>query len=219
MGRLGLAPGDLPDAAMKTKRAWLLAVALLLAAGGAARATEHPAGGRSVAVDPTACRAVPDRLAAAAAKIVGSDWSHYRPYLCLYPVRAPAGVAPLFLLALDVARADRAHALAYVHGVPVGADDVGGDTDPIPLPAVIDADGRLLGSLPLAFPNDPPATMAVRFSDWRGNFPHRIALRVDDPTQDTAAAPPYCPPPLIWNQAAGRYIEQPGSFHVGCPRR
>lgn len=91
--------------------------------------------------------------------------------------------------------------------------------DPIPLPAVINRDGHLLGTLPQAFPSDPPAVTAVMFSNWSGNFPLRIVLHIDDPTQDIAAKPPYCPPPLIWNKATGRFIESRGNFYVSCSRR
>lgn len=217
MERFRLAQGEFLDARM-SKRAWVAVVALL-AVGSVAQAATRSVDKRQTHVDAQACGVVPARLVAAAARIVGADWPRYRPFMCLYPVRAPDGNEPLYLLALDVARADRAHALAWRHGEPVSPDDVSGNIDPIPLPAVIDRDGRLIATLPRAFPNDPPATMSVIFSDWRGDFPSRIALRIDDPTQDVAAKPPYCPPPLVWNKAAGRFIESPGDFYVSCPRR
>lgn len=192
-------------------------MAVLFAVGGTAQAVS-PANRQRVPVDASACGAVPAQLAAAAAAIVGRDWPGYRPYLCLYPVRAPDGKVSLYVLALDVPRADRAHALAWRHGKPVAADDVGGDIDPMPLPAVISRDGRWLATLPRPFPADPPATMSVSFSEWLGGFPTRIDLRIDDPTQDIAARPPYCPPALLWDRRTGRFVETPGKFYASCPR-
>lgn len=209
-----LTKNDLSNVPMKISRRLTLALLLPL------NATAFPtASAPSTSVDTTACHAVPLRLATAAARIVGSNWPRYRPFMCLYPVHAPSGEVPLYLLALDVTRADHANALAWRNGTPIGPDHVGGDIDPIPLPAIIDNDGHFLGSLPRAFPHDPPASMAVAFSDWLGSFPYRISLRIDDPTQDTTAKPPYCPPPFMWNKAAARFVERAGNFYVSCPQR
>ncbi|GLQ98955.1 hypothetical protein [Dyella mobilis] len=181
-----------------------------------AMAATSARGSEQVSVDPKACGKVPDRLVDAAAKIVGSDWPQYRPFMCLYPVRSPKGDVPLFLLALDVDRADEANSATFLHGKPMDPHDTLEQIDPIPMPAIMGANGALLGTLPVAFPEDPPATTAVYVSDWRDDFPHRIALRVDDPTQDTAVRPPYCPPSWIWNAAKKKFIQQAGEFYVAC---
>jgi len=43
--------------------------------------------------------------------------------------------------------------------------------------------GRFCGTLPYAFPDDPPLEMSVRFSEWRGgSVPTKIDLEISDPT-------------------------------------
>jgi len=47
------------------------------------------------------------------------------------------------------------------------------------------------------------------------NFPYKFELYVVDPTVGSPGWP-YCPPPLIWNSSAKRYIEAKGDFYAKC---
>jgi len=48
-------------------------------------------------------------------------------------------------------------------------------------------EGEAIGSLPSAFPDDPPAELRVTFTDWKADFPQRIELfETDRARQGTA---------------------------------
>jgi hypothetical protein len=199
---------------MTTRASWTLVLLLAVAAARAASASGSEPG----VVDPKSCTPVPDRLAAAAAAIIGSDWPQYRPFTCLYPVPSPKGNVPLYVLALDVDRADEANSLTFLRGHPIDPHATTESIDPIPLPAIVGADGSLLGRLRDPFPNNAPASSSVRFSDWHDDFPRRFDVQVNDPTQDTAVPPPYCPPPWIWDAAKKQFVQRPGKYYVACAR-
>lgn len=71
----------------------------------------------------------------------------------------------------------------------------------LPAALVVSADGSVVGSLPQAFPDDPPSTLQVRFLDWRNKWPHRIHLFI----ADEAAGGNRTPPALVWNIKSRRY--------------
>jgi hypothetical protein len=168
-------------------------------------------------VEPNTCSQIPPELDSAAAKIIGSDWALYKPYMCIYPVRTPEGALVLDILALDIPKADAANALVFKDGKPIAPDDVSGNFDPIPKPVVITLSGELLATLAEPFPRNDPATSSIEFSNWNNGFPYRIIQYVNDPTQATAPQP-FCPPPYIWTKTAQRYVEAKGNYYALCPK-
>jgi hypothetical protein len=67
-------------------------------------------------------------------------------------------------------------------------------------------EGRVLGTLPANFPDDPPASLRLRFALWHDGLPGeiRLCLRSPTPAGDQPLAP------LRWQAAAHRY-EQAGA--------
>jgi hypothetical protein len=169
----------------------------------------------TVSVNPNAALPVPARLQNAAAKIVGPNWIHYRPFMVLYPVKSPSNTTVLFVLALNADKADAAHSLVFLHGKPVPGDNSVETTDPIPLPVVITTDGAVLATIQWWFPTFDPGSTEISFSSWHQNFPEEMSLRITDPTV-SAPHSPYCPPPFLWNGKAHKFIEATGTYYGKC---
>jgi hypothetical protein len=106
----------------------------------------------------------------------------------------------------------------YKNGKPFDIINDAGPPDEFPLPGLIDARRRLVGSLPVQIYSSAPQSIHISFLDWRENFPFRIAFRVIDPTV-SAPFSPYCPPPLIWRPSLQNYVEAKGDFFGDCPRQ
>lgn len=135
---------------------------------------------------PEACRA----LAPAQRAWVGdrADWSPYLAHVRACNVRGPGGASALLVVSVW---ADLLYA-----ATPGPATTIA-----LPLPLLLDRNGRELGTLPANFPSDPPAELELRFSQWRDGRPHRIGLCLRSP----AAGGDQPLPALRFDPASGRY--------------
>jgi hypothetical protein len=82
-----------------------------------------------------------------------------------------------------------------------------------PRPRIVDATGRELGIISEAFPTPVPGRTRINLTDWKNDFPWRIAIRVVD-------VPPegnYDAPSLLWDQRAQKYVQVGRSIYDNDP--
>ena len=58
----------------------------------------------------------------------------------------------------------------------------GAPAETLPKPLIASQEGRVLGRLPVGFPDDPPRSSGISFSDWLHGIPRQIRVAVKDPT-------------------------------------
>lgn len=162
----------------------------------------------------SSCHVPPNGIPASLVTLIGPHAKHYVPYLVLCPVKDQSDSTVLQILALRADKAAAQHQLYFLHGKPWnesnGADL--NDTDPLPRPIILTMTDKVIGHLPELLFRDGPGSTSVSFTDWHSGLPHRIFVRVDG----AAVLGTYCPPPLIWSAAHGRYIEKPGPRFQAC---
>jgi hypothetical protein len=73
----------------------------------------------------------------------------------------------------------------------------------LPKPVLLTPQGKLVGQLPMSFPDDPPFELAVRFTAWQNNWPNRVDLFVKDPT--VSGDRPL--PSLAWDVSTARFVD------------
>ena len=72
----------------------------------------------------------------------------------------------------------------------------------MPKPLLFTPAGKVVGSLPYNFPDDPPFSLEVTFTEWKSGFPQRIELFLRDPT----VSGDHALTPLAWDAAANRFL-------------
>lgn len=72
---------------------------------------------------------------------------------------------------------------------------------PLPPAYILSPEGAVLGVLPQAFPDDPPAELNVQFDNSRTGLPETITFHI----KDESAAGNHTAPALHWNRLSGQY--------------
>jgi hypothetical protein len=170
--------GGYRDLAATRIDAWVVAASLIVVSCGAGphQATER--------LDPAACRPA----ASEETRGLHEEWGRFLSYVQACEVKDDAGKAVLVVLTVS--------ATHFYEKLPSGAETVA-----LPKPLITTPEGEVVGSLPFAFPDDPPFALQVTFADWTRGWPHRIALFVKDPTV-TGDHPLE---PLRWDAASRRF--------------
>jgi hypothetical protein len=158
-----------------------LAVALLALASCADAASPLP---RPFHPDAAACRPP----TSAQAGWLPAEWAPFARAVRVCAIRD--GARPAGLLVVSV------WADAWYAPLPDGAVDVA-----LPRPLLMAPDGRVLGTLPSNFPDDPPASLRLRFVGWHDGLPAEIRMCLASPTP--AGDQPLAP--LRWQSATHRY--------------
>jgi len=117
-----------------------------------------------------------------------ADWTPFARAVRVCGIRE--GTKPAGLLVVSV------WAEAWYGPLPARTTDVA-----MPAPLLMSPDGRVLGTLPANFPDDPPAALRLRFVDWRDGLPSEIRMCLSSPTP--AGDQPLAP--LRWQAATHRY--------------
>ncbi|GLQ97607.1 hypothetical protein [Dyella mobilis] len=169
-------------------------------------------------LDLATCRAPASGLPENLAALLGEHAKTYAPYAVICPVVNSRGVEVLKILALREDEAAAANHLYFIHGKPW--DGVNGALlhdagDPVPNPIVLTAGDKAVGTLPEPLFSDGPGDTTISFGDWHGDMPGRISTRVDN----AGVLQTFCPPPLVWNAARGRYVALPGEEFGACPKQ
>lgn len=117
-----------------------------------------------------------------------AEWTPFARAVRVCGIRE--GAKPAGLLVVSV------WADAWYAPMPNGTTDVA-----MPRPLLLAPDGRVLGTLPANFPDDPPASLRLRFADWHDGLPAEIRMCLSSPTP--AGDQPLAP--LRWQAATHRY--------------
>ena len=140
----------------------------------------------SVRLDPRACRPLPP----AQRNWLGKDWLPFQNFVKSCEVtRGKATVLYVISIWVD----------EYYASLPPSLPAV-----KFPRPIVAGPDGKVLGSLPMNFPRDPPRTLDVTFVRWSDNFPQQIQFWVEDPT----VLGNHSVPPIDWDAKRGRFLRR-----------
>jgi len=99
---------------------------------------------------------------------LGQEWERFLPFVRSCEVKR-GNSPPIYVLAIS--------AEDFEATLPRDAP-----AERLPKPLVASSDGRVLGRLPIGFPDDPPRSSEVSFSDWVRGFPRQIQISVNDPT-------------------------------------
>jgi len=121
----------------------------------------------SFKVNASQCRAAtPEEL-----KWLPAEWTPFRIFTRACPVLGPGRRTDLLLISPSAEKFYKSQPGTQANAVKLPAAR-------LYLPG-----GRFCGTLPYAFPDDPPVEMSVRFSEWRGgSVPTKIDLEISDPT-------------------------------------
>ena len=117
-----------------------------------------------------------------------AEWTPFARAIRVCAIRE--GAKPAGLLVVSV------WAEAWYAPLPNGTTDVA-----MPRPLVMAPGGQVLGTLPANFPDDPPASLRLRFVDWHDGLPAEIRMCLSSPTP--AGDQPLAP--LRWQAAIHRY--------------
>jgi hypothetical protein len=143
---------------------------------------------RSVVASTADC----SRLSSVQRKWLSYDWQPFLDFTRACPIKDSKRETIILLVS--------AWASLYFEAQP-------GSTIPlVPLPhaMLFSPSGKVLGSLPYNFPDDPPAELRVTFTHWEDDFPQRVGLRLKDPR----AAGPRPLPSLFWDRKQGTFVSK-----------
>ncbi len=131
---------------------------------------------------------------------LGSDFAAVDGYAIACPVAADAGTTALILMSVDAYAIER--------------DLSPGSPAPqLPKGRLYLPSGREVGTLPFAYPFDPPVSLDVTFSNWREGLPRRVELNLEDP----AAGGNRSLSALQWDEEKQRYAESSLAVQGGTP--
>jgi hypothetical protein len=121
------------------------------------------------------------------------EWTQFSRYVRACAVKESTEKTAVVLISIDVA--------GYYK------DQPGTDAPQVkfPRPILFSPTGKVLGTLPYNFPDDPPTELRVTFSDWRRGFPMRIEMFLKDP----AAGGDRNLRPLVWNPRREEFLQTP----------
>jgi hypothetical protein len=142
----------------------------------------------ALAAPPTACKAPTP----AQTLWLGSEWAKFLPSVRVCPVHHEHAKTTLLIVSVWAA--------IYYADKPSGTETVR-----MPAPLIFTADGKIIGALPMNYPDDPPNTLVLSFRDWKDDYPHRIEMKVSSPT----ASGDQVLPPLVWDEAKSNYSQSP----------
>jgi hypothetical protein len=168
-----------------------------------ATAAAHP-----VRIQPSACSAVPARFNPIGRKLIGVDWSHYQPFMKLCPVNDPSGKTILRILALNLPAAQKAGSLEWVNGKRWTPDSPE-NSDPVPLPILINRNGKPLATLPENLFPLIPNRGYIAATHWHHHFPTQLIVAQDEPNLGPNA-PLHCIT-YRWNPRTQRYAATPNA--------
>jgi hypothetical protein len=140
---------------------WLSGICIL--AQPAAQNVHSLPSSRAVKVRTEACISV----TAEQRRWLSQEWDRFLPFVHSCEVRRENS-APIYVLSIWVRE--------FEATLPDGAA-----AQPTPKPIVASKDGKILAHLPEGFPEDPPRSSQISFSNWVDGFPRQIEIRVDDP--------------------------------------
>jgi hypothetical protein len=120
---------------------------------------------------------------------LGEDWERFLPFVHSCEVKRQKS-RPIFVLSV--------WAEQFEATLPKGAP-----AERLPKPLIASSDGKVLGRLPVGFPDDPPRSSEISFSNWVRGFPRKIRIVVNDPTVtgDRTLV-------LEWNPESGSYVSK-----------
>lgn len=168
-----------------------MSVAAVGAYGGQASAKSRAAArnsSRAVPLDARQCRALKENEK----PWVDPGWGDLARFAIICPLESSRGTPVLYVLSVD---GDRV----------VQSPGQGPIAPKVPEAVILTPDGVTVGTLPFAFPFDPPVNLYVTFTGWSGDFPHTIELYVEDP----AVSGNRKLSPLRWDPARKRFEETP----------
>jgi hypothetical protein len=144
---------------------------------------------REVPLDAKRCRSLGD----AEKKWLTHELVEFERFVIVCPLEAPRGRTVLYVLSVDgdlIVQTFSPNAIAPT----------------LPKAIIVARDGARLGTLPYAFPFDPPVNLDVTFADWAGDFPRTIELYLEDP----AVAGSRKLPAMKWDQKLKAFRDYPG---------
>jgi hypothetical protein len=116
------------------------------------------------------------------------SWSRFQGIIAC-PLNTGKGRALLYVLSVD--------------GEKFAASIKQGEIVPaLPQAWIILPDGTHIGTLPYAFPFDPPVSLDITFTNWNNNWPGALKLYVEDPT--VSGNHPL--PSLRWDSKGKRFV-------------
>lgn len=116
------------------------------------------------------------------------EWTSFGPYIDTCRLTSSGGVVALEIITVSAKR--------FYDEQPSGVATVS-----FPKPLLRSADQQELGQLPYSYPDDPPVSIELTFSEWRGSRPQQIDILVRDPT----VSGDHNLTPLRWDSLAARY--------------
>lgn len=116
------------------------------------------------------------------------EWSSFGPYIDTCRLTSPSGEVALEIITVSAKR--------FYDNQPSGVATVS-----FPKPLLRSADQQELGQLPYSYPDDPPVSIELTFSEWLGGRPQQIDILVRDPT----VSGDHTLTPLRWDSLAARY--------------
>jgi hypothetical protein len=167
-------------------------LALFLTAALCACAQQQPKGPGTtdvrapVHLDATNCKA-----ATAAQKTwVGRELADFARFAIACPVQAGTNTIVLYVVSLNAYDLD--------NSLPTGAP-----APRLPKATIVLPDGTFAGTLPFAFPFDPPVSLDVTFTDWVAGLPRTVELFLEDPGVGGNRKLP----PMKWDDKLRKYTE------------
>lgn len=121
-------------------------------------------------------------------KWLTEEWDNFLPFVRVCPIINKQKETVMLVVSV--------WADLFYSGKPQGFVDVS-----MPLPLLFLPQGRLVGRLPMNYPDDPPNELVVTFGNWRRGFPEKIDLLVKSPTPSGDQVVPS----LLWNTETRSY--------------
>jgi hypothetical protein len=175
----------------KRVRAVLYVAAGLCALG----LTGFAAGARPWKVVANSVRSSP--LTATQRKWLPAEWEPFLAYTRVFSIQNSKRKGVVLLVSPNAPRYYRAQAGKSVAQVQ------------LPHALLFTSEGEAIGSLPSAFPEDPPAELRVTFTDWKAGFPQRIELFETDPRASGNRALPE----LVWDASRKTFVKSQEGHH------
>ncbi len=120
---------------------------------------------------------------------LSDEWRPFAQFIDVCRLESPGSAPSLEIISASATR--------YYKDQPSGAVTV-----PLPKPIIRSTEQVEVGRLPYGYPDDPPMTMELTFSDWRDGRPRQIEVFVRDPTVsgDRHLTP------MRWDSTTSRYV-------------
>lgn len=136
-------------------------------------------------------------LTAAQQKWLPAEWKPFFAYTRVFSIRNSKHASIVLLVSPNAPRYYRAQPGNSVAQVQ------------LPHALLFTPEGEAIGSLPSAFPDDPPAELRVTFTDWKADFPQRIELFETDPRASGNRALP----DLVWDASRKTFVTNQEGHH------